>query len=658
MTTPSYPFAHSARSRRLVVIVALLVVILAAACALPSLPAPTGVPSSDTPTSEAPPTVEGTPVPAQTPLPAATATPTPPKDLIICQGQEPDSLFIYDAFSPAALNVLDAIYDAPVEINRYQMQPGILERLPSIENGGAEVRAVEVGEGDTVFDRDHQIVELVPGLALYDATGEPITFQSGTITTTQTVVTFTLRPDVSWADGEPLTAFDSQYSYELASALQGTGFERQLGLTASYEAVDERTIVWTGVPGYRDTLYPLNLYHPLPRHTMGDSEPDELRQSDRVRRQPLGWGPFVVDEWVDGEHIRLVPNPHYSGQAEGLPLLESVTFRFIADGEEASHALTGDSCHILTPDLVSMVAPQALQDAVDAGQIRLTSSIVNEWEHLDFGIRAAPGSGRVPFFADARVRQGVAQCIDRERIAGEAFPFGGAALAHSYVPSQHFLYAAEQLRTWPYDPDSGRSLLEEVGWQERDGHSVRVAQAVPDIAAGTPFTITLLTTAGDPARERTSQILKENLAACGIGMETQYLPPETLYADGPEGPVFGRRFDLALFSWLNGLDAPCEIYLSTQIPTEANWWSTFNNPGYENPDYDEACLTALAAFYGTEAHVRHHAEAQAIFSRDLPVLPLYFVPEFVAVSREVRGLILDPSQQTPFWNIKRFDLVW
>ena len=658
MTTLSYPFAHSTRNRRLLVIFALLVVSLAAACAIPSLPVPTGVPSSDTPTAEAPPTVEGTRVPTQTPLPTPTATPTPPKDLTICQGQEPDSLFIYDGFSPAALNILDAIYDGPIEINRFQLQPGILERLPSIENGDAEVRTVQVSEGDTVFDRDRQIVDLVPGLALYDAAGELITFQSGTITTTQTVVTFTLRPDVSWADGEPLTAFDSQYSYELASALQGTGFERQLGLTTSYEALDERTIIWTGVPGYRDTAYALNFYHPLPRHIMGDSEPDELRQSDRVRRQPLGWGPFVIDEWVDGEHITLVPNPHYSGQAEGLPLLESVTFRFIADGEEASRGVAGGSCDILTPDLVSIVAPQALQDAVDARQIRLTSSIVNEWEHLDFGIRSAPGSGRVPFFADTRARQALAQCIDRERIAREAFPFGGGALAHSYVPSQHFLYAAEQLRFWQYDPSSGRALLEEIGWHDSDGDSVRVAQGVAEIAAGTPFTVTLLTTAGDPARERTSQILKENLAACGIGVETRHLPPETLYADGPEGPVFGRRFDLALFSWLNGLDAPCEIYLSKQIPSEANWWSTFNNPGYENPDYDEACLTALDAFYGTEAHVRYHAEAQAIFSRDLPVLPLYFVPEFVAVSREVRGLMVDPSRQTPFWNIARFDLVW
>jgi peptide/nickel transport system substrate-binding protein len=135
-----------------------------------------------------------------------------------------------------------------------------------------------------------------------------------------------------------------------------------------------------------------------------------------------------------------------------------------------------------------------------------------------------------------------------------------------------------------------------------------------------------------------------------------YLSPEAFYADGPDGLVFGRQFDLALFSWLNGLDAPCGLYLSSEIPNEDNWWATSNNPGYASEAYDEACRAALSALYGTEPYLRFHREAQRILTHDLPVLPLYFVPKHIAVRAEVTGVALDPGQLTPFWNIEAFDV--
>ncbi|MFW6115740.1 MAG: peptide ABC transporter substrate-binding protein [Chloroflexota bacterium] len=645
-------------SRSVPILALLLVTSLAAACGLPLPTSPTLAPDASSPTRQAPPTEESTPLPTPTSTPTPTPTPLPPKHLAICQGEEPDSLFVYAGLSPAARNVLAAIYDGPIDTRTYQPEPVILESLPTLDNGGAALLTVEVGEGDTVLDADGEVVELAPNVTLHDTAGEPITFQGGVITTTQIVVTFTVRADVTWADGEPLTAADSRYSYEVADALQDASLGRQVSRTASYELTDERTVVWTGVPGYRDTTYTLNFYHPLPQHALEGIEAQQLPQSDVARRQPLGWGPFVLDEWVEGERITLLPNPHYFRAPEGLPHLDSVTFRFVDDVEQATDGLLAGECHIITRDLAGEIPPEPLLDAVEAGQARLISAAGSEWEHLDFGVNPAPWSQQMPYFADAQVRQAVAHCTDRERIAREAFGYAEGVLAHSYVSPDHPLYAADQLHTWPYDPAAGRALLEAAGWRDADGDGFREAQDLPGITSGTSFSVTLLTTAGDPARERTTDILTENLADCGIRMGVRYIPPGTFYADGPDGPVFGRQFDLALFSWLNGLDAPCQLYLSTQIPNEDNWWATSNNPGYHNEVYDQACYAALTALYGTEAHQRNHREAQAIFSRDLPVLPLYFVPRLLVVSPRVTGVTLDPSQQTPFWNIESFDMEW
>ena len=637
--------------RRPLVLVALVLAATAAACTLPTRPAPTSGPNPASPTPQAPPTADGTPLPTPTP------TPVPPKELTICQGAEPNTLFVYGGPSQAARNVLAAVYDGPIDLRSFRPEPVILERLPTVDNGDALLRAVEVTPGDAVLDANGEVVPLAPEVVLQNAAGEQVVFQGGVVTTTQMVVTFTLRSDVTWADGQPLTAGDSQYAYEVATTLEDAALNRRTQRTMSYRALDDQTVVWTGVPGYRDTYYVLNFYHPLPRHAMADVDVEQLPPlSELARRRPLGWGPFVIEEWVEGDHISLARNPYYFRAAEGLPHLDRVTFRFVADAQQASDALLTGDCDLVTRELIGEDPPAPLVEAAQSDQVRLISSSGSEWEHLDFGIQPVPWSDQHRFFTDVAVRQAVAHCTDRERIAREAFPYAEAILAHTYVPPQHSLYAADQLRFWQYDPAAGQSLLDQAGWQDTDGDGVREAQSVPGIVSGTPFSVTLLTTAGDPARERTADVLRQNLADCGIRMGTRYLPVDTFYADGPDGPVFGRQFDLALFSWLNGLSAPCGLYLSSEVPQQNNWWATSNNPGYESEAYDRACRSGLEAVYGTEAYVERHREAQAIFSRDLPVLPLYFVPKLLALSPEVRGVTLDPSQQTSFWNIEAFDL--
>ncbi len=623
--------------------------------------------SMSVPTSTHPPIIPSPVLPTAT-TPSGMATPLPPKELTICQAEEPNTLFIYGRPSRASRYVLEAIYDGPIDTPAYQFQSTILENLPTPENGTVALRAVQVYAGDRVIDADYNgAVELRPDVVVFDAGGQKVTFAGDPITMTQMVVTFTLQADVLWADGHPLTADDSVYSFEVAGEIDTLPPQALLlhGQTLSYEAVDERTVVWTSVPGYRDTFYlydaPLqnvyvqNFYHPLPRHAWGSASAEQLLNSEVVHRQPLGWGPFSVERWEAGRSITLVHNPRYFRAAEGLPHLDRVTFRFVPDLRQALDLLEGGECDVIGPDVFEGADLTPLLEAVEAGTVQVLSSASSEWEHLDFGIEPASWAHRPSFFGDVRVRQAVAKCIDRERIANELFPYGGAAVAHSYVALDHPLYADSTLSRWDYDPAEGREVLEEVGWQDSDGDGVREAHGVEGVAWSTPFSVTLLTTSGDPARERTAHMLSENLADCGIRLRVQYLSPEQLMGETYESPLLGRSFDLALYSWNNGLYAPCEIYLSSQIPGPENQWTAPNSPGYASADYDAACQSALDALPGTSEHARFHREAQRIFSQDLPALPLYFVPRMVAVRPGVSGVAPDSSEYLT-WNVETFDL--
>jgi peptide/nickel transport system substrate-binding protein len=423
--------------------------------------------------------------------------------------------------------------------------------------------------------------------------------------------------------------------------------------------------VWTSIPGYRDTFnlfgsplqndYVQNFYHPLPRHAWGGVSADHLPDSQVVHRQPLGWGPFAIERWEAGQYITMVRNPHYFRSAEGLPYLDRVTFRFIADLQHALVLMEAGECDIITQDVFEGEDLTPLLEAASDGRAQLISSASSEWEHLDFGIEPSSWVRRSDFFGDVRVRQAIAQCVDRQRIADESFLHDGATLADSYVAAEHPLFAGSRLHLWDYDPAGGRDLLEEVGWRDEDGDGVREAQGVAGVARSTPFSVTLLTTDGDPVREKTAGILAEDLADCGIRLGVQYLSPEQLITEDHESPVLGRNFELALFSWNNGLFAPCEIYLSSQIPGPENQWTAPNNPGYASADYDAACQAALDALHGTSTHAYHHSVAQEVFSHDLPVLPLYFVPKLVAVRPHVIGIAPNPSEYLT-WNIEQVDV--
>ena len=624
-----------------------------------------------------PPTLTATPGPSPSPVPAviptSIPTPVPPRALTICQAEEPNTLFIYDRPSRAALNVLEAIYDGPIDTRAYQSQPVILEKLPNLYDGDASLRGVEVAEGDVVVDASGHTAILRPNTVVLDADGRETTFRRGVVTMTQMVVSFTLRADIAWADGEPLTADDSRFSYELAQELDDAPLRVRLLVdqTYSYDVVDELTVLWTSIPGYRDNFsfqgfhlqnfYYQNFYQPLPRHVWGTADAEQLLEAEVAHRYPLGWGAFVVREWVDGDHITLVRNPHYFRAPEGLPYLDQIDIRFVSSLAQALRQLVAGECDVIAQDVIEReevetgtLAP--LLEAADLGVVELIQAPSTEWEHLDFSVQRSEWVREPPFFRDERTRQAVAMCVHRERIAGEAVPYGKADATDSYVSTDHPQYAGNQLVRYDYDPAAALDLLEEIGWRDEDGDGVREAHEVTGIQNGTPLSVTLLTNSDHLAHERSARILVENLAACGIQLGVTYMPADELFADGPDGPVFGREFDLALFSWLNDLDAPCWLYLSTEIPSAENWWATSNNPGYANTDYDAYCLAALAAFPGTASYMRYHEEAQRIFSRELPVLPLYTVPKLVAVRPGVNGVILDSTEYLDLWAIEYFDV--
>lgn len=596
-----------------------------------------------------------------TPIP----TPVPPLELTVCLGQEPVSLYPVNNPSASAQSVLAMIYDGPIDTPEHTYVPVILERLPSLENGDVQIGRVAVYTGDEVVDAEGTPVTLKKGIRIrpagcrqpecaieYDGKSE--------IEMDQLIVTFRLKSGVRWSDGKPLTADDSVYAYEVATA---SGLSYLADRTQAYEAADDLTVQWWGRPGFLLSDFIQTFFSPLPRHAWGTIPPDQLPDAVTSSLRPIGWGPYQIAEWEQGHHILLVKNPYYFRAAEGLPLADKIIVRFVPDPQQAVTELLSGGCDILDSTILLDEQVAQLQTLAAEGKVQFLTAVIPVMEQLAFGIRPAsydngynPQFDRPDFLSDVRVRQAIALCIDRQAIL-ETVLYGLGEVPDSYVPAAHPLHA-EGVPAYPYDVAAAQALLQQAGWVDSDGDPAtpRRALGVPGISNGTPLRLTYLTTQA-AQRIQVAQRIVESLAQCGIEVEVKHLPPEEFYAAGPAGPLFGRSFDLAAFAMgIRGVQPSCEWYTSTEIPRPENRWIGTNVSGYSNPSFDAACAIARQSLLGEAQHLAAFRRAQEIFASDLPVLPLYWRVRLAAARPEVCGFRLTPTMPTGLSNIEEIAL--
>ena len=609
-----------------------------------------------------------------TPAVTPTTTAAPQRVLTICLGQEPSSLYIYKGNGRSMWSVLEAIYDGPIDTRDYQPVPVILKDVPSQQTGDVTFEPTSVKAGDLVVDTNGDLVSLTKGTTVFPSgctsSSCAVTWDGqSALNMDRMVITYHLLSGLTWSDGAPLTADDSVYSFELASDPATPVVKTAIQQTDSYTALDTTTVQWTGKPGLVTTHVEGYFWSPLPRHVWGNISAADLQTSNVSNEDPLGWGPYKIDEWVQGDHIRLVKNPDYFRANEGLPKFDVLVFRFLGDQADTNLAalLTGE-CDIV--DQTALLEDQLQTVRQFNNEQKLTAYIGYgpEWEHIDFGITPASyddgysvASGDRPdFFSDVRVRQAFTYCSDRQSIIQQVF-FNQSVIANGYLPPDHPLYASDQT-TYAYDPTKGEELLDQVGWRDTDNNpdTPRVSVGVPGIPDGTKLEVSYITTSASE-RQQVATILSNSLAQCGIKVDVSYLSADQLYAAGPSGVLFGRQFDLAEYAWDIGSEPPCFLYISSEIPSAANNWGAtryggVNVSGYSNPAYDALCTAAQQSGLDVTTYAAKQKEAQQILANDVPGIPLFFQIKVAVARTDLCGMSMDVSSRSEFWNLEEFDI--
>jgi peptide/nickel transport system substrate-binding protein len=618
-----------------------------------------------------PPATETTSVVEATPTPIVVVdTPMPqPRSLTVCLGAEPNTLYTLGQPNTPAKSVLEAIYDGPIDSNSYGYQPVILNKLPTIADGDAVLAPVDVSKGTLVMDTTGNVVALDKDVRVFPSgcteASCAIKYDGvSTLKMDQLTATFTLLPGLVWSDGAALTAADSVFAFDLARNWTTPSSKFLTDRTQTYEAVDDLSTQWWGIPGFIDPDYSTNFWSPLPQHVWASIPAGDLPTAELSSRKPLGWGAYVITDWVSGDHISLTKNPLYFRASEGLPHIDNLTYLFTTDANDALAKLVAGECDLIDSTVRLDGQVGLLIDMQNSDQLKAAFADTDVMERLDFGIvpasydngYSAAGGDRPDYFGDPRTRQAIAYCLDRQKVVDEIL-YGLTSVPDTYVPAENPLFN-ENVPSYPYDPVRGAQLLDQAGWLDSDNNPAtpRLSRNVPGVLLGTPLTLNYWTTSATQRRQA-SEILSESLASCGIGVTVQFFDPQDFYGTGPTGPLFGRKFDLAQYAMgTTGFVPPCGWFTTPEIPTTANQWVGTNVSGYSSAEFDAACAAASASLPDTPEYTTAQDQGQYIYASDLPGVPLYWRLKAAAARADMCNFVaLDPTSASDLWDVESLD---
>jgi len=457
------------------------------------------------------------------------------------------------------------------------------------------------------------------------------------------VVTWLLKEGIKWSDGSDFTCDDVRFTMEGAlsdlSQVSASGYRD----IESLDCPDPYTVVATFGEVYAPYLRLFSYTVPDTAGAMEDME------SWDINRNPVGTGPFILTEWVPGDHLTFSKNPYY--REEGKPNLDSVIIKILPSREVGMQLLGTGEIHALW-DLTEANFPELEALAADGVSFVSTVTGENELLSLNFGANdgtapADPSTAPHPILFDLKVRQAIQYAIDKQSIV-DALLYGNVNPGNSAVPVGTFGCPQPVSE---FSVEKANALLDEAGWvvgadgiREKDG--VRMS-------------LKIATTTGNQLREQTEQVLAEMFKAVGIELVIENVPSDVLFASWEsDGMRDHGTYDIVMYTTGPSTDPDSHLYSSfhsSEIPTADNEGTGANFSRYINADVD-AWLDEAATITDTAKRKELYCNVVEQINTDLPRIYLYERLSIMGHRNEFQGLKISPTFVDFAWDAANWTL--
>jgi peptide/nickel transport system substrate-binding protein len=457
------------------------------------------------------------------------------------------------------------------------------------------------------------------GLVAFDDRGMPVgdLAESWGISNDGTSYSFSIRPDATWHDGEPVTSEDVVFTVELMrdETFPTPDDIRELWDQVEIIVLEDKALQFRLPEPFSPFLDYLS-FGVLPKHLLATIAPEELVDAD-FNLDPVGSGPYRFDQLLteNGEIVGIVLSAYdeYYGER---PFIDQIVFQYYPDALTALEAYREGE--VLG---VSVISRETLPDTLKEPELNLFSGRLPQLSLIYLNL----DDPALPFFQDASIRRALLMGINRQRILDQVLT-GQAIIADGPIPPGTWAYY-EDIERVGYDPDAALRIIKEAGYSiPAEGGGVRVKD---DVA----FSFEMVYP-DDPLHEVTAKIIQSNWQQLGINVDLIPVPYQELIENNLET----RDYQAALVD-LNMTRFP--------DPDPYPFWDQAQITGGQNyamwddrraSEYLEQARVAVDIGERTKAY--HNFQVR--YTQEMPALPLTYAIYSYAVDGQVQGVRIGP----------------
>jgi peptide/nickel transport system substrate-binding protein len=422
--------------------------------------------------------------------------------------------------------------------------------------------------------------------------------------------TFTLRDDANWSDGTPITSSDVLFIYNaILNDAVPSPRKADLELIAALNIIDDKTFeVVLSAPNCTVWGGAFASLTPVPSHLYAADFSDFVDNPNNLNPTVTS-GPYVMDEYLPGEYVRLARNSSYYG---GEPQIPFQIHRVVADTAVQNQALLAGEVDyaFMYPDQLEQLGDTSNFN-VFVAPLNNTPLFVLNWADPANPQPAYDEAGNLVeqtpnvFFSDVRVRQAIAMGYDKSAIVGTLGENGGFLLDGPFTPG--FSWARNpDVGPYMYDPEAAAALLDEAGWVLNPDTGVREKD-------GVPFEFDLVYSPLVDLWSNIALVAQDQLGQLGIRVNVQSMEWSAYLND----VLLPQAFDATIVGFGGGTQvdgiAYNILYSQNDVPG-----SGFNLTSYVNPEID-ALLDQARSLPGCaqEERAAIYGEVQRIAQEDV-----------------------------------------
>ncbi len=462
--------------------------------------------------------------------------------------------------------------------------------------------------------------------------------------TRETTVTWHLREDVYWEDGEQVTADDVMFTWDAWVAAEI--WSGDLDATESVEKVDDFTIV-------------VNYYFPNPTYALhfgGEDFPifaEHYCDADQgywewdCNRQPLSNGPYTLLEWIPDDHLTFVRNENYF--EEGKPYIDEIVFRIVPE-ESVKRAMMdeGDADIHYWPAENNAISYQE-----EGNGTKWVVSPTERWIMKLFPNTKArgepPGEEEAPhaFLADKRVRHALRMAIDVDTIINDIFlGFGEPVWTEFFRPP----FNGCGIPRPEFDPAGAAALLKEAGWEDTDGDGVNECHGCEYAEEGDLMTMEFVIYAEyGETLEFAQQFIAEGWANIGLQTDLQIIEGTVLWAQVEDGGTeLAGNFEMDMWDGgYAGVDPTGYMWDYYYYASDSEW-NLANWTGEEA----ETVAALIDELYTVDEEYRMEVfcDMALILEEELPSIVLFSTLEQFGLSDRLNG-VRPTAFDIVTWNV-------